>query len=302
MMKTGKNNRFLASILAASMMLTMSPFAFAADETEQKEMTTQEQVQSAAQNETNANPAVSQMDSQSSEGTNSEALKTEGQSPKDTSSEAPKTEDQSSKDVKPADENTTAGDSTSTSKTPAESENPTESETPTKPEAPKNAAKIGENEYPTVAAAIAAADGSESIVLLRDVTENITINKSLTLNLGGFTLSGDANAAVVTISGDKPQVTVKNGTVTGGKKSGIRITDADVTLTKLTVTKNASTGDGGGIDAVKGKELVVEQCAINENTAKNRGGGILVEDTPLKVVGSKIENRSGVPWRGHLSV
>lgn len=67
MMKTGKNNRFLASILAASMMLTMSPFAFAADETEQKEMTTQEQVQSAAQNETNANPAVSQMDSQSSE-------------------------------------------------------------------------------------------------------------------------------------------------------------------------------------------------------------------------------------------
>ena len=154
-MKTGKNNRFLASILAASMMLTMSPFAFAADETEQKEMTTQEQVQSAAQNETNANPAVSQMDSQSSEGTNSEALKTEGQSPKDTSSEAPKTEDQSSKDVKPADENTTAGDSTSTSKTPAESENPTESETPTKPETPKSAAKIGEKAYPTVADAIA---------------------------------------------------------------------------------------------------------------------------------------------------
>ena len=91
MMKTGKNNRFLASILAASMMLTMSPFAFAAADTaEQKEMTTQEQVQSANHNETNANPTVSQMDSQSSEDTNSEALKTEGQSPKDTSSEAQK--------------------------------------------------------------------------------------------------------------------------------------------------------------------------------------------------------------------
>lgn len=297
-MKTGKNNRFLASILAASMMLTMSPFAFAADETEQKEMTTQEQVQSAAQNETNANPAVSQMDSQSSEGTNSEALKTEGQSPKDTSSEAPKTEDQSSKDVKPADENTTAGDSTSTSKTPAESENPTESETPTKPEAPKNAAKIGESEYASIADALAAAQPGDTIELLKDVTENITINKSLTLDLGKFTLSGNANAAVVTISGDKSQVIVQNGTVTGGKRSGIRITDADVTLTKLTVTKNASTGDGGGIDAVKGKELVVEQCAINENTAKNRGGGILVEDTPLKVVGSKIENNQGFHGAG----
>ena len=289
MMKTGKNNRFLASILAASMMLTMSPFAFAAADTaEQKEMTTQEQVQPATQNETNANPTVSQTEDQSPKDTSSEAPKTESQSPKDTNSEG----GQLSKDVNPAGKDTTAGGSTSASKTPAESENPT------KPEAPKNAAKIGEDEYPTVADAIAAADGSESIVLLRDVTENITINKSLTLDLGKFTLSGNANAAVVTISGDKSQVIVQNGTVTGGKKSGIRITDADVTLTKLTVTKNASTGDGGGIDAVKGKELVVEQCAINENTAKNRGGGILVEDTPLKVVGSKIENNQGFHGAG----
>ena len=111
-------------------------------------MTTQEQVQPATQNETNANPAVSQTDGQSSE------------------------------DVKPAGENTTAGDSTSAS------------ETPTEPEAPKNAAKIGENEYPTVADAIAAADGRESVVLLRDVTENIKINKSLTLDLGGFYADG----------------------------------------------------------------------------------------------------------------
>ena len=330
-MKTGKNNRFLASILAASMILTMSPFAFAADETEQKEMTTQEQVQSATQNETNANPAVSQMDSQSSEGTNSEALKTEGQSPKDTSSEAPKTEDQSSKDVKPADENTTAGDSTSTSKTPAESENPTESETPTKPEAPKNAAKIGENEYSTVAAAIAAADGSESIVLLRDVTENITINKSLTLNLGGFTLSGDANAAVVTISGDKPQVTVKNGTVTGGRNpqngggfaidsavvqledltitgneavggngngevggGGIYASHADVSMRIVTVSENSVTGsssDGGGI-LVRYGSLTMDGCHVERNTAPDCGGGMILRHSVLNAAKSFFENNT----------
>ena len=299
MMKTGKNNRFLASILAASMMLTMSPFAFAAADTaEQKEMTTQEQVQPATQNETNANPTVSQTEDQSPKDTNSEALKTKDQSSEGTNSEAHKTESQPSKDVKPAGKDTTAGDSTSASKTSAESENPTESETPTEPETPKSAAKIGESEYASIADALAAAQPGDTIELLKDVTENITINKSLTLDLGKFTLSGNANAAVVTISGDKSQVIVQNGTVTGGKKSGIRITDADVTLTKLTVTKNASTGDGGGIDAVKGKELVVEQCAINENTAKNRGGGILVEDTPLKVVGSKIENNQGFHGAG----
>ena len=294
-------------------------------------MTAQEQVQPATQNETNANPAVSQMDSQSSEGTNSEALKTEGQSPKDTSSEAPKTEDQSSKDVKPADENTTAGDSTSTSKTPAESENPTESETPTKPEAPKNAAKIGENEYPTVAAAIAAADGSESIVLLRDVTENITINKSLTLNLGGFTLSGDANAAVVTISGDKPQVTVKNGTVTGGRNpqngggfaidsavvqledltitgneavggngngevggGGIYASHADVSMRIVTVSENSVTGsssDGGGI-LVRYGSLTMDGCHVERNTAPDCGGGMILRHSVLNAAKSFFENNT----------
>ena len=208
MMKTGKNKRLLASILAASMLLAMSPFALA-------------------------------------EGTEGQEQPVEGGGTEQTC-----------------------------------------------------AAKIGETEYSTLAGAIYDANSDVTIVMLRNVTENIEINKSLTLDLGGFTLSGNANAAVVTISGDKPQVTVENGTVTGGKKSGIRITDADVTLTKLTVTKNASTGNGGGIDAVKGKELVVEQCAINENTAKNSGGGIRVEDTPLKVIDSEIKNNKGFHGAG----
>lgn len=331
MMKTGKNNRFLASILAASMMLTMSPFAFAADETEQKEMTTQEQVQSAAQNETNANPTVSQTDGQSSEDTNSEAPKTEGQSPKDTSSEAPKTEGQPSKDVKPAGEDTTAGGSTSTSKTPAEPENPTEPETPAEPEAPKSAAKIGENEYPTVADAIADAQQDDTIVLLRDVTENITINKSLTLNLGGFTLSGDTEAAVVTISGDKPQVTVKNGTVTGGRNpqngggfaidsavvqledltitgneavggngngevggGGIYASHADVSMRKVTVSENSVTGsssDGGGI-LVRYGSLTMDGCHVERNTAPDCGGGMILRHSVLNVAKSFFENNT----------
>ena len=182
-MKTGKNNRFLASILAASMLLAMSPFAFAA---EQKEMTTQEQVQPATQNETNANPTVSQTEDQSSEDTNSEAPKTEDQSPKDTNSEASKTEGQSpkdtnsesgqpSKDVKLAVKDTTAEGSTSASKTSAESENPTESETPAEPETPKNAAKIGEKAYPTVADAIADAQQDDTIVMLRKISPSISL-------------------------------------------------------------------------------------------------------------------------------
>ena len=265
MMKTGKNNRFLASILAASMLLAMSPFAFAAADTaEQKEMTTQEQVQSAPKNETNANPTVSQTEDQSPKDTSSEALKTKGQSSEGTNSEALKTEGQPSEDVKPA------GDSTSASKTPAESENPTESETPAEPETPKKAAKIGEKAYPTVAAAIAAADGSESIVLLRDVTENITINKSLTLDLGKCTLSGDGTKTVVSISGKDVDVTIKNGTITGG---------------------NAP--QGGGFNIQSGN-VIIDDCIIKDNVAKSGGGGVYIAGSAdVQIIGSEIENNSG---------
>ena len=336
MMKTGKNNRFLASILAASMMLTMSPFAFAADETEQKEMTTQGQVQSATQNETNANPTVSQMDDQSSEDTNSEALKTESQSPKDTNSEALKTESQSpkdtnseggqpSKDVNPAGKDTTAGGSTSTSETPAE------------PEASKNAAKIGEKAYPTVADAIADAQQDDTIVLLRDVTENITINKSLTLDLGGFTLSGDVDAAVVTISGDETQVTVQNGTVTGGRNpqdgggfaidnavvqlkdlsitdnetvggngngevggGGIYASYADVSMQNVTVSENSVTGsssDGGGI-LVRYGSLTMDGCHVERNTAPDCGGGMILRHSELNAANSFFENNTAPQGAG----
>ena len=275
-MKTGKNNRFIASILAASMMLTMSPFAFAAADTaEQKEMTTQEQVQPATQNETNVNPTVSQTEDQSPKNTNSEALKTKGQSSEATNSEASKTEGQPSEDVKPA------GDSTSASKTPAESENPTESETPAEPETPKKAAKIGEDEYPTVAAAIAAADGSESIVLLRDVTENITINKSLTLNLGGFTLTGTGTETVVKISGENLNIIVKDGTITGGSTDyggGVNIQNVagTVTLDNCTITKNEASNAGGGIYIASSGTVKIKNGKITENTATNSGAGIYV--------------------------
>ena len=285
-MKTGKNNRFLASILAASMILTMSPFAFAVDAAEQQEMTKQEQVQPATQNETNANPTVSQAEDQSPKGTNSE-------------------KGQPSENVKPAGENTNAGGSTSTSETPTKPETPTEPETPTKPETPENAAKIGENEYPTVADAITAADGSEPIVLLRDVTENIKINKSLTLNLGGFTLSGDGKKTVVSISGkDKDMdVTVKNGTVTGGKSTsggGLDIQSGEILLEKCNITENTAV-NGGAINISGSANVQIKGSEIHDNTATNIGGAIYMAtgwaidgyyNCACEIVDTKLNNNS----------
>ena len=240
-MKTGKNKRLLASILAASMLLAMSPFALA-DRTEGQE--------------------------QPVEGGGTEQT---------------------------------------------------------------CVARIGETEYSTLAGAIYDANSDVTIVMLRDVTENIEINKSLTLDLGKFTLSGDANAAVVTISGDKPQVTVKNGTVTGGRNpqngggfaidnavvqlqdltitgneavggngngevggGGIYASHADVSMRIVTVSENSVTGsssDGGGI-LVRYGSLTMDGCHVERNTAPDCGGGMILRHSVLNAAKSFFENNT----------
>lgn len=71
---------------------------------------------------------------------------------------------------------------------------------PEKPEVPENAAKIADKQYETITAAIEAATANDTIVLLRNVTESITINKSLTLDLAGFTLTAEENNRVIDVT------------------------------------------------------------------------------------------------------
>lgn len=65
---------------------------------------------------------------------------------------------------------------------------PTESETPAEPEAPKNAAKIGENQYETLDAAIEAAEDGATIELLSNATLTFAkmFNKSITFTGNGI--------------------------------------------------------------------------------------------------------------------
>ncbi len=288
-MKTGKNNRFLASILAASMMLTMSPFAFAAADTaEQKEMTAQEQVQSATQNETNANPTVSQTEDQSSEDTNSEAPKTEDQSPKDTNSEG----GQPSKDVNPAGKDTTAGDSTSASKTPAEPEKPTESETPTEPEVSKNAAKIGENGYLTIAAAMAAAKPGDTIELLKDITESVKVEVAkdfggeLTIDLNHHRIDGESQKCIWRTGSTNcwpPKLIVKNGTLKNAGSGSAIEWEGDLEVVNCRFEKN----QGGAIQSRSGNTTIVNSTFEENHSGKAAGAAIqLARNVKCAITGS----------------
>ena len=70
---------------------------------------------------------------------------------------------------------------------------------------PVYVAKIGETKYETLAAAIANASAGNTITLLDDVTEDVTVNKSLTIDGDGKNYTGN-----ISVSGTSTKATVKN--------------------------------------------------------------------------------------------
>ena len=133
----------------------------------------------------------------------------------------------------------------------------------------KYVAEIGSQGYESLQEAVAAAEDGQTVTLLADATEDVVISKSITLDLGGKTLT-NTNAGKATISVTSGTVTVKNGNVVGGndyynievtKNSGADLTLTDVTATAgnngssmidnygtLTITSGTYTG---GLDTVK---------------------------------------------------
>ena len=126
--------------------------------------------------------------------------------------------------------------------------------------------------YASLQAGIDAAQDGETVTLLTDATEDVAISKSITLDLGGKTLT-NTNAGKATISVQGGTVTVKNGNVVGGtgyynievtKGSNANLTLADVTATAgntgssmidnwgtLTIESGSYSG---GLDVVKSEE------------------------------------------------
>ena len=121
--------------------------------------------------------------------------------------------------------------------------------------------------YESLTEAVAAAEDGQTVTLLADATEDVVISKSITLDLGGKTLT-NTNAGKATISVTSGTVTVKNGNVVGGTsyynieaKKDANLTLTDVTATAgnngssmidnygtLTITSGTYTG---GLDTVK---------------------------------------------------
>ena len=129
----------------------------------------------------------------------------------------------------------------------------------------------------TLQAQIDAAEAGGTVVLTGDVNENITINKSLTLDLGGYTLIGTGEGSVVTVNSG--EVVIENGTITGGNSlfgggvyvaSGAVVTLAETGEVSGNVVEHAEDKHqafGGGVYVAAGGEFILDGGLITNNRA-----------------------------------
>ena len=161
----------------------------------------------------------------------------------------------------------------------------------------KAVASVGTVNFATLAEAIGAAQDGQTVTLLADATEDVVISKSITLDLGGKTLT-NTNAGKATISVTGGTVTVKNGNVVGGTGYyNIEVTkgsNANLTLTDVTATAGntgssmidnwgtltITSGDySGGLNVVKseeGSKLTITGGTFTGNYATNGYTGVIL--------------------------
>ncbi len=109
-----------------------------------------------------------------------------------------------------------------------------------------DAAKVGETGYTTLDDAITAAKDGDTVTLLADRTEDVTITTSITLDLGGKTLTNtNAGNATLTVAAGAT-ATVMNGRIDGG--TGYYNIQNKGTATFEDVTATAGNTDSSMID------------------------------------------------------
>ena len=164
-------------------------------------------------------------------------------------------------------------------------------------------AEIGSQGYESLTDAVAAAEDGQTVKLLADAAEDVVISKSITLDLGGKTLT-NTNAGKATISVTGGTVTVKNGNVMGGtgyynievtkegSNANLTLTDVNATAGNngssmidnwgtLTITSGTYTGGLNVVKSEEGSVLNISGGTFTRETAPRWGitGTVLVYGT-----------------------
>ena len=128
-------------------------------------------------------------------------------------------------------------------------------------------ARIGDTEYATLQAAIDAAKRNDTVTLLADTRENVTIDKGLTLDLYGFTLNGGTEKG-------KPALTVKDSV-----NGMTRVTVKDSSEAQTGTIMREDTAENSGVSShyvidIQGKSLLTfESGTVKNNSGNTEGKG-----------------------------
>lgn len=160
-------------------------------------------------------------------------------------------------------------------------------------------AEVNGTTYPSLQEAIKAAQDGQTVTLLADATEDVAINKSITLDLGGKTLTNtNSSSSKATVSVQGGTVTVKNGNVVGGtgyynievtKGSNANLTLADVTATAgntgssmidnwgtMTIASGTYTGGLNVVKSEEGSTLSITGGTFTLNYATSGYTGVIL--------------------------
>ena len=108
-------------------------------------------------------------------------------------------------------------------------------------------ARIGETRYETLTAAIENAEDGDTVTLMKDVTEKVSISKNLVLDLNGKTLTGEnlvnsnGKNERIALTANAREVKVKNGIIDGRVNA---YDSADLTIDADVTVKNSYNGSG----------------------------------------------------------
>ena len=143
-------------------------------------------------------------------------------------------------------------------------------------------AEVGGKSYSSLQEAINKAQGGETVTLLTDATENVTIaGKNITLDLGGETLTNtNTGKATLTIA-KGATATVKNGSIVGG--TGYYTIDNYGTATLKDVTATAGNTDSS---------MIRNDGTLTIESGSYSGGLNVVkseEDSTLNINGGRFE-------------
>ena len=156
-------------------------------------------------------------------------------------------------------------------------------------------AQIGETKYSTLHDAVVAAEENDTITLIGDVkrVKFLTIDKSITLNLNGKTITRDGGTAIY-VNGDDITVTITGeGTVVSGKAEVLYVNEGTVKVENGTFTSTVDKGPavyvinnghaeiyGGTFSNNNGEFVLNEYDKTRDNTTITVYGGTFVGFNP----------------------